>query len=336
MKPEYVVSLLISMVVLTGCWSRQSVQMTDTADHPVVLEPGVNGEWDAGAIGSTCILRVGNTYHAFYEAWGELGMADGGADYKSLRIGHATSPDGVYWTKDPANPVILAGAEGEFDCHGTWDPFVIHEDGVFKMWFGGRRETGGNPHVICDWGYATSTDGSTFQKKGRISHVGAMEDLSVVHNPVDGKYYMFYWNRLAAPWGEVMDGVPSPAGLTVAVSDDEIHFDFENAQIITIEGQEWPAKFPHVFRAENQWMMLYGEAKVRGEPASTGIAVSDDLVHWRKAAFPIIAGHDAELVKAGRNRWHLYYAPHGYFDMPDADIRLAVINGKLSGLFDDE
>jgi len=67
------------------------------ADNPVVLAPGAAGEWDAGAIGSTCILKVDDTFHAYYEAWGRLSHDGGGGDYKSLKVGHATSKDGINW-----------------------------------------------------------------------------------------------------------------------------------------------------------------------------------------------------------------------------------------------
>ena len=49
------------------------------------------------------VLHVGSVFHMYYEAWGIRRNA--GTDYDSLQIGHATSPDGMHWTKDPANPV---------------------------------------------------------------------------------------------------------------------------------------------------------------------------------------------------------------------------------------
>jgi hypothetical protein len=61
-----------------------------------------------------------------------------------LQIGQATSRDGVHWTKDPANPVLPKGTGDDWDRDG-WDPFVLYEKGVFKMWYGG-----GMKH--CDWG----------------------------------------------------------------------------------------------------------------------------------------------------------------------------------------
>jgi hypothetical protein len=39
------------------------------AGNPV-LKPGGAGQWDAGALGSMSVVRVGETYHMYYEAWG--------------------------------------------------------------------------------------------------------------------------------------------------------------------------------------------------------------------------------------------------------------------------
>jgi hypothetical protein len=116
-----------------------------------VLKPGRPGEWDAASIGSMSVLKVGEIFHLYYEAWGSA--RSGQVDYTSLQIGHAVSYDGLTWAKDPANPVLPAAAEGQWDHAGTWDPFVLFEDGKFKMWYGG----GCDPH--CEWGYAESGDG---------------------------------------------------------------------------------------------------------------------------------------------------------------------------------
>ena len=250
------------------------------AEDPIVLSPGIKGEWDAGAVGTMAVVKVVDTFHMFYEAWGSLGHEGGEGDYESLQIGHATSKDGIKWEKDPANPIIAAGTQGEWEEDGTWDPFVIFEDGIFKMWYGG----GNADH--CNWGYATSKDGSKFEKHGQISHLGNVEDIHVVHNLENDKYYLFYWDRAKAPWNDIMDSVPPlPSGLHVAISNDETNFDFENAQRLKVEGQDWPVKYSHVIREEEQWMMIYGEAVTRGNPSSTGIATSTDLINWTKRVF---------------------------------------------------
>lgn len=51
----------------------------------------------AGALGSMTVVKVGDFYHMYYEAWGDQGT--GGLDYYSLQIGHAVSPDGSHFVK---------------------------------------------------------------------------------------------------------------------------------------------------------------------------------------------------------------------------------------------
>ena len=49
----------------TGHWEVYS-------NNPV-LRLGTKGEWDAGALGSMTVLRVGDLFHLYYEAWGVRG-----------------------------------------------------------------------------------------------------------------------------------------------------------------------------------------------------------------------------------------------------------------------
>jgi hypothetical protein len=295
-----------------------------------VIAPGMASmdEWDAGAIGTACVIKVDGVYHLYYEAWGEL--TDGGKkeEYDTLQIGHAVSLDGVHWAKDPANPVLRRGETGEWDMHGTWDPFVIHEDGKFKMWYGGSKGD------KCEWAYAESKDGTHFQEHGPISQLGGVEDIHVVHDPDSTEYRLYYWDRAKAPWDDVMKGPPAPSGLFVATSKDETHFDFANAKRLTVAGQPWPSKYSHVIRQGDGWAMIFGEAVVRGKPSRTGLAFSKDGFDWEKSAFPIVVGHDAEAIEAAPNLWLIYYGPNGYFDMPECDVRLAIYDGTLEDLTD--
>jgi predicted GH43/DUF377 family glycosyl hydrolase len=96
-----------------------------------VLQPGEEGTWDAGALGSMSVLKVGDIFHMYYEAWGVRSEKEwDAAEYETLKIGHATSKDGIHWTKDPNNPVLPQGEKGEWDATGVWDPYVIYEDGM--------------------------------------------------------------------------------------------------------------------------------------------------------------------------------------------------------------
>src|ERR1017187_4752789 len=82
-------------------------------------------------------------------------------------------------------PYHILNTPSSYKTNGSWDPFVLYEDGVFKMWYGG----GENTH--CDWGYAVSADGMHFVKKGQLSHLGNVEDDHVVHDKATGRYFMY-------------------------------------------------------------------------------------------------------------------------------------------------
>ena len=94
-----------------------------------VISPGVRGVWDSWNLATMNILKVENACHIYYEG-GSIGVED-------FQIGHAVSQDGAIWKKDPGNPVVPFGQDGDWDDRETWDPFVIHEQGAYKMCYGG-------------------------------------------------------------------------------------------------------------------------------------------------------------------------------------------------------
>jgi len=85
-------------------------------------------------------------------------------------IGHATSPDGTTWIKDPANPVI-PGNSGEWDDI-VFAPLVLYDGCFFQMFYSGCDDTG-----ICQIGYARSLDGTTWTRRGVVLPIGSMGDF---------------------------------------------------------------------------------------------------------------------------------------------------------------
>jgi predicted GH43/DUF377 family glycosyl hydrolase len=280
------------------------------------LTTGDPGEWDAGALGSMNVVKVGDIYHMYYEAWGVRSEASWNREeYFSLQIGHAISLDGLHWKKDPINPVLPRGAEGEWDHYGTWDPFVIYEDGLYKIWYGGGE------HQTCDWGFAVSEDGRKFIKKGQISHLGNVEDVHVVHDLYTDLYHMYYWDRAY-----------EPMGLFHATSPNETDFDFAKAENITIDGENYPGmyKFTHVIREGETWLMFYGNfVRPHCPDGTVRMAVSKDGHQWTSKNQNLIAGHDGEVLMTDDELYLMYYGPQGFFDRKDCDIRVAIYQGKL-------
>jgi len=111
-----------------------------TADW--MLEHGDPTEWDGYELGPLCVVKYRDIFHMFYT----------GLDQDTtVRIGYATSSDGINWDKDSANPVLNLGISGEWDEAGVGLPYVIAEpDDTLKMWYGGTNGT------LFQTGYATS------------------------------------------------------------------------------------------------------------------------------------------------------------------------------------
>ena len=112
-------------------WERSSL-------NPVLS--GTPAAWDAGGIEGFRLLDrpwVGDHMMAYTGT-------DGSGNYG---IGLAFSPDGITWTKHPANPVILTGGAGSWN-EQRLDVFALDFDGgMYKMLIvgedsGGRRSTG--------------------------------------------------------------------------------------------------------------------------------------------------------------------------------------------------
>lgn len=344
MKHRIFIVLLLSLCLLFSCCGNKTVLANEHSDaDPAVLEglkqiastegfkpyegnpiltTGPEGSFDAGALGSMTILRVGDVFHIYYETWGvRSGKEWDALEYESLQIGHATSTDGIHWTKDLHNPVLPPGGEGDFDRTGVWDPYVIYEDDLFKMWYGG----GGGRMPNFGWAYAFSKDGSHFEKKGLIGigNQTGCEDVHVVRDPETGRYYMYYWHG----WDE-------PEALFLVTSPTETGFDFNKAVNIHIEGDDsYMCKFGHVLRDNDGWHMFYSNFVQPHCPNSiVRYAFSDDGIHWKAKNKRLLKGHDADVLRVTDDLYLMVYSPQNHFDAKDCDIRLAVYNGRLSEL----
>ncbi len=124
--------------------STDGVTWTRHPGNPV-LTPGAPGEWDGNATTYASVRYLGGVYHAWYTGQGADGL---------LRIGYATSTDGIAWAKYGGNPVLDVGAPGEWDSDGVAAPCVLVNGSNYEMWYSGVD--GSNYARI---GYATSPDG---------------------------------------------------------------------------------------------------------------------------------------------------------------------------------
>ncbi|MBC8456488.1 MAG: hypothetical protein H8D67_00650, partial [Deltaproteobacteria bacterium] len=113
-----------------------------------VLDDGLGDVWDGEFISQPSVLHDGTKFHMWYA----------GYDGTNMRIGYATSNDGIVWKKHAANPVLDLGTSGSLDLVGVSSPTVMLKDNVYHMWYSGYDGT--NMRI----GYATSGDGINWNK----------------------------------------------------------------------------------------------------------------------------------------------------------------------------
>ena len=123
-------------------------------DEPIItLECNPDSGWEM-IINRQCVIPApdGNGYLMWYTGqWGENGRPENSA------IGIARSDDGIYFERIRKDPVLVP--EMDFEENSVMNPFVMYENGRFRMWYaaGECRE----PNVIC---YAESEDGINWKK----------------------------------------------------------------------------------------------------------------------------------------------------------------------------
>ena len=123
------------------------------AGNPLAgLDPGSSGTWDENGPYPSTVLFDGALYHMWYT--GGSGDTWAGA----WGIGHATSADGLVWTRDPS-PVLVASAPWEESK--VFSPEVVLYGGSLHMWYSGLDLS---PTNLASVGYAESADGLSWTK----------------------------------------------------------------------------------------------------------------------------------------------------------------------------
>lgn len=130
--------------------SEDGIRWKKTADP--VLPLGPPGSWDEDSHAGPCVLKLPDGFHMFY-----LGSGTWQGGKTAWRVGHATSPDGLKWTKSGDAPVLDIGKSGDWDGGTFLSIHVIFRDGKFYFWYAAAP----GPHeeetkMTIQIGYGTS------------------------------------------------------------------------------------------------------------------------------------------------------------------------------------
>ncbi len=166
--------------------SYDGISWTKYGGNPVLI-PGGNGGWDDYNVFNPSVLKDGSTYKMWYVAQAY--------QYSPLRIGYATSSDGISWAKYASNPVLVPGSNGVWDDKHVSGQFVMMNATMYEMYYAGQSNSD-----IVQIGLATSTDGVSWTKHDGnpilpVGSVGAWDSHALTPGSVVfncGTYRMWY------------------------------------------------------------------------------------------------------------------------------------------------
>ncbi len=280
-----IVLLLVGllMVVSAGAGPLQQqpppeVNWTKYYGNPV-LRPGRAGSWDAYMVLEPGVIYDGGAYKMWYSG---QDVSFGQPQVAHLSIGYATSSNGIDWTKETNNPVLVPGAAGDWDEENVAGAYVMLDEDIYKMWYHGG--IGGiGPGQIEQIGYATSVDGVTWTKHpgNPILTVtpGTWEEQKVIDPCVirqDSVYEMWYAglgpdDRFRIGYATSPDGIGWTKPFTSPVMEGGSAGSFDSKGV----------RSPSVLFDGKLYRMWYTSIDLDGT-YRLGYAVSDDGLEWTK------------------------------------------------------
>ena len=281
-------------IVLTGrdtFWKYRS--------NPVVAE-GAATTWEDDSVMEPCVVFAKGQYHLFY-----VGYDGDGTDYA---IGLARSDDGLTYSKYTSNPVITKSGAG-YDSSGVRDPFVIYEDGLFKMWY---TALNGAAESIA---YATSTDGTSWTKyasnpviaQPTLWATNEFGDPCVIM--VNGQYWMYLSGGSVASQQSVGlyfsdDGIAWTAHDVLPILKKAPSGDFGSQEILDVAVVHDGEVFIMYFTGRNGPTAKY----------KIGIATSYDGKRWIR--------HESAIMDTGIT-----------FDTSELQSPCIIVNGEMALLY---
>ena len=262
------------------------VEFGPASERPLLAGTGTN-TWDRRIRERGWILREGENWHMWF-----TGYNDGRSKAKFL--GYATSRDGLSWTRWPGNPLTTEG----------WveDMCVIKQDGAYYMFAEGRDDIA---HLL------TSTDRVHWQEQGDLD-IRQTNGQPITTGPrgtpsalfENGTWYLFYERNDAAVWLATSKDVKTWNN----VQDDSVLGCGPEAY------DRYAVAVDQILKHHGRYYAYYhASALPKWSEWTTCVAMSEDLVHWKKyPGNPIVPvnradpGRSSGMVVHDGKQFHLY------------------------------
>ncbi len=233
------------------------VQFTSYKNNPVFTGGG-KGKWDERIRERGWILREGGLYKLWYTGFRN-------EPNRVLKLGYATSKDGIHWKRHPKNPL--------YGDHWTEDMMVVKHQGTYFMFAEGYQD---RAHLLV------SEDGVNWKRKGKLD-VRKTDGKPISEGPYGtptafwekGVWHLFYERR--------------DLGIWLATSKDmKVWTNVQDDPVMNTGPDEYDKDqvAANQILKENGRYYLYYHGSAQSGPKKglwcTCVATSKDLLHWEK------------------------------------------------------
>jgi hypothetical protein len=206
----------------------------------------------------------------------------------------AFNPGTQGWVSGSPIPVLGLGTVGDFDTDVVFDPFVIVEGALFRMWYLGKGNGG------RQLGYATSADGITWTKHtnnpilsygtGNAWDDSNINGFSIIKD--NGSYVLFY-----------SGGAGDDRAIGRATSTDGIAWSKYSGNPILdpIDPGAWDDAIDGCFvlKDASKYRMWYSGVNPLTDEFAIGYAFSADGITWMTETAPVLT----KSISGGWDNW---------------------------------
>jgi beta-1,2-mannobiose phosphorylase / 1,2-beta-oligomannan phosphorylase len=272
-QPLFSLLVILLVTVLQSCNADKKespefpsplVHFVPASNNPVFSGTGSN-TWDSLIRERGYILKEDSLYNLWYTGY---------RNEDSVKfLGYASSTDGINWTRFPDNPI--------YDSAWVEDMCVIKVDSLYFMFAEGRNDIA---HLLV------SSDKIHWKERGNLDirltsgkpiSPGAYGTPTIWRE--NGKWYLFYERDDTGVWLATSTDMK----IWTNVQDEPVlkkgpeaydAFGVAMNQIVKFEGRYYGYYHATAFKDWHEW--------------STNVAVSDDLIHWKKYPQNPIVGNN--------------------------------------------
>ncbi len=234
------------------------VDFRPSTANPLFLGRG-KGYWDQHIRERGWILRDGHTWRMWYTGF----EGGGGSNGPNLKLGYATSSDGLRWNRYPGNPI--------FDKSWVEDMMVVKHEDMYYMFAEGKYD-------IAQ--LLTSHDGINWTRIGPLDI--RLTSGQPISNGPRGTPTAWFENDIWHLFYERRD-----LGIWLATSKDmKVWKNISDDPVLTLGPEEYDRRqiaVNQILKYGGRYYAYYhGSGNERPQLWSTNVAVSKDLVHWTK------------------------------------------------------